>query len=360
MKSYLRKSAVFVCILLSVGCSGRQPPIYRLIQLMQEGKHDEAIALGEKLTAENPDNTQAYRFLLKSASAKSQEEFEEEYKKKYGELIQADPNIAGYHFALGYVHAHLQELDAALAEFQKAIELNPDIEYAHYMIGWIYFNWQNPKKDAVKALAEWKKEEQLNPRSLGALQVYADRADYYLRIGKSDGAIRDYEKVAMYGFARDDIRDARGLITRIRAIKDELARLENEARNNPDDANIRVDLGKMQYKNSMIEKAIETWAKGVELDPENAELRNYLGKGLHEVGRHAEAAAQLKKAVELDPTLTMSYYNLAMTEDVLGKTDDAIEHYNRYIELNPMSPRLEPVKQRIAELEGKADSREES
>ena len=90
------------------------------------------------------------------------------------------------------------------------------------------------------------------------------------------------------------------------------------------------------------------------IDAENPELRNFLGKGLFEMGRHEEAAKHLGKAIELDPMQATPYYNLAVIEDILEKTDAAIEHYNKYIELNPMAPKLESVKQRIAELKEKA------
>lgn len=356
MKFRLTILAVAVSAALLFGCSPKGPPIYTLIQLMQEGKYDEAIALGEKLTEENPDNTQAHRFLLRSASEKNETE---KYRKVYEDLTRSHPEVAGYHFGLGYALVRLDDMDSALSEFQKAIELNPDIEYVHYMIGWVYFNPKYSGMDPEKALAEWKKEVQLSPRSLGALQVYADRAEYYLLTGNADGAIKDYEKVAMYGFARDDIKDARERITRIRALGDELARLESEARNNPDDVSVLIELGKMQYNNAMIEEAVATWAGAIEAHPENAEVRNYLGKGMIEVGRTNEAMEHLRKAVELDPTFTMAYHNLAVAEEILGMTDDAIGHYSKYIELNPMTTRLEQVKERIAELKGNTAPKEE-
>ena len=356
MKLVFKMLAVLICTVLLVGCSKKEPPIYRLIQLMQEGKNDEAIALGKKLTDKNPDNTQAHRFLLRSAFAKNETE---KYRKIYEDLTMEKPNVAGYHFGLGYILIQLEDLDSALAEFQKAVELNPDIEYAHYMIGWVYGDLRYSGRDQEKRLAEWKKEEQLNPRSLGALQVYANRAEYYLLAGDPDGAIKDYEKVANYGFARDDIKDARDRITRIRALKDELARMEAEVRSKPDDPERRFELGKVQYNNGMIKEAIETWTKAVEMDPENAATRNFLGKGLIENGQHAEAVEQLRKAIELDPTLSIAYYNLAVVEDLLGNADNAIELYSKYIELVPMTPKLNVVKQRIEELKEAVGSEQE-
>jgi tetratricopeptide (TPR) repeat protein len=191
------------------------------------------------------------------------------------------------------------------------------------------------------------------------MQVYADRAEYYVTAGDPDNAIRDYEKVATNGFARDDIKDARDRITGLRAVKDELARLEAEARANPGESSLIIEMGKMQYGNAMFDEAVDTWTAAVEIDPENAELRNYLGKVILERGRPEEAAKHLQKAIELDPTHAMAYYNLAVAEDILGKSADAKESYEKYLELNPMTTRLDAIKQRISELAETAGAKKE-
>lgn len=323
---------------------------------MQDGEHDAAIALGEKLIKQNPDNSQAHRFLLHSAINKGAEE---EYRTKYREHVKANPGIAGYHFGLGYIDTNLGDFDAAVPEFEKALELNPQIGHAHYMLGSIYMRPDYAKADLDKGLSEWEEEERLNPQSLGALQVYTARADYYLRIGDAEAAEKDYERIAMYAFAPGDRESARTLITRIRTYRDELARLEAEARDKPDDPVIHYQLGIVQYKNGKVKEAVETWQRASELDPANAEIRNYLGKALLEEGRQEEGVQQLQKAVELEPNMPAAYYNLAVAEESLGKAAMAAEHYRKYIKLNPVSPMVEQIEQRIAVLEGETATEDE-
>jgi len=347
---------VFLCFLLLAGCGKKEPEIFKLIQLFQEAKFDEAIALAEKLAEKNPDDSQAHRFLIKSALGKGEQE---KYKARYLELTKTKPEVAGYHFALGYLYSHSRDFDAAVQELEKSIELNPGIGYARYSLGWIYLQPEYKGMDPDKALARWKEEEQLDPKSFGALQVYTDRADYCLRVGDAESAEKDYEKISMYAFAPGDRTGAKTLITRIRALRDELARLKAEAEESPEDPKIRFDLGVLQYKNGKLKEANETWLEAVRIDPNNAALRNYLGKGLLEDGRHEEAVEHLEKAAELDPTITTAYYNLAVAEEFIGKTGEAIAHYKKYIELNPMAPRLDEVKQRVATLEEATGLKEE-
>jgi tetratricopeptide (TPR) repeat protein len=337
-----------MCFLLVAGCSPKQPPVYQLIQSYQKGKHDAVVELAEKLIAENPDDAQAHRFLVKSALATGRLG---EYGNRYQEYVQANPATAGYHFGLGYIHTQSQDFDAAIPELQKAVELNPDIEYVHYVLGWIHLFSGYEKADDATGLAEWEKEEQMNPRSLGALQVYNDRADYYLRIGNSEAAEKDYEKITLYAFAPGDITAARNFMVRIQSLRDEMARLEAEVESKPDDPRAYFELGVMQYKNSKVDEAIGTWLKAVELDPDNAELQNYLGKALLEKGNFADASDHLRRVTELEPAIETAYYNLAFAEENLGRTEMAIEHYRKYVELNPMAPRINEVEQKIATLE---------
>lgn len=348
MKLALKWVSALVVILLLVGCGQKEPPIFKLIKLYQDGKHDEAIALAEKIIAENPNNSQAHRFLVKSAVEKGELE---KYEKRYQEWVSENPGIAGYHFGLGYTYTQLQDYDAAIKELNKALELNPNLDYVHYTLGWIYIYADYAGSDPDKGLAEWKKEEEIDPKSFGALQVYSDRADYYLRIGDADSAEKDYEKITLYAFARGDIESAREFINRIRLLRDELARYEAEIKENPDDADLRAKLGVLQYKNGFVKAAVETWTRALEIEPDNAEVQNYLGKAYLEQSHYETAAKYLRKAIESDPTLVSGYYNLALAEDYLGRQKMALEHYKKYLDLNPMAPKNEEVKERIVELE---------
>ncbi len=355
MTHRLKWIGIIVCILVLAGCAEKEPPIIKLIKLMQDGEYDAAIEFGEKLVKQNPDNSQAHRFLLSSAMNKG---MGEEYRAKYEELVKANPTTAGNRFGLGYILTNLGNFDAAVLEFEKALELNPEIEHAHYMLGSIYMRPDYANADPEKALSEWEKEVQLNPQSLGALQVYTARADYYLRMGEAEGAEKDYEKIAMYAFAPGDRESARTLITRIRALRDELARLEAEAREKPDDPGVHYQLGIVQYNNAKIREAIETWQRASELNPTDANTRNYLGKALLEEGRKEEAIEQFQKVIELDPNMAAAYYNLAVAEESVGKTAMAAEHYKKYLELNPVAPMADQIKQRITVLEGETATEE--
>jgi tetratricopeptide (TPR) repeat protein len=55
---------------------------------------------------------------------------------------------------------------------------------------------------------------------------------------------------------------------------------------------------------------------------------------LYEAGEHAAAADRLREVVEAHPHYALLYYNLACCESLVGRTDDALEHLRRAIDMS--------------------------
>ena len=86
-------------------------------------------------------------------------------------------NSAGAYLLLGsmLLRANLPELAATAA--QKAVELNPHLPLAHFMLGEVYLF----KSNVTAAIAEFEHERDLNP---GYAAVYDRLGDAYTRTGK--------------------------------------------------------------------------------------------------------------------------------------------------------------------------------
>jgi tetratricopeptide (TPR) repeat protein len=57
-------------------------------------------------------------------------------------------------------------------------------------------------------------------------------------------------------------------------------------------------------------------------------------KPLYDTGRYAEAADRGRAAIEAEPQLADAMYNLACCESLAGRTDEALRHLRRSIELS--------------------------
>ena len=73
---------------------------------------------------------------------------------------------------------------------------------------------------------------------------------------------------------------------------------------------------------------------GKAYEPDGWELWEPL-RPLYETGEYAEAADRGRVLVEAHPQYAGLFYNLACCESLAGRTDDAIEHLRRSIELSP-------------------------
>ena len=80
--------------------------------------------------------------------------------------------------------------------------------------------------------------------------------------------------------------------------------------------------------------AIGGGAPGEVYEPSGWELWSPLGR-LFEAGRHAELVERAQVLLEDEPRYGLVYYNVACSESLLGRTEDALAHLRRAIELRP-------------------------
>ena len=92
------------------------------------------------------------------------------------------------HIALGGVYYQAGEYDEAIAEFKKAISINPNNESAYNGLGGVY----HQAGEYDEAIAEFKKAISVNPNSLRA---YNGLGLVYSEQGKYDLAVRFYQKL---------------------------------------------------------------------------------------------------------------------------------------------------------------------
>jgi tetratricopeptide (TPR) repeat protein len=95
-------------------------------------------------------------------------------------------------FWRGMTEMSKNDLDGAIADFTKAIELNPKYAQAYLNRG----NAKAPKGDLDGAIADYSKAIELNPKSdrNGTEKTYLNRGQVKQAKGDLDGAIADYSK----------------------------------------------------------------------------------------------------------------------------------------------------------------------
>jgi tetratricopeptide (TPR) repeat protein len=106
----------------------------------------------------------------------------------YSKAIELDPKFGAAYSSRGRVYHEKGDLDEALADYCKAIELDPNFEATFVVRGGVY----HEKGDLDEALADYSKAIELDSKYAVA---YTNRGGVYYEKGNFDEALADYSKV---------------------------------------------------------------------------------------------------------------------------------------------------------------------
>jgi tetratricopeptide (TPR) repeat protein len=182
----------------------------------------------------------------------------------YDKALALDPENVGAYINRGLVHSDRGELDAADADETKALALDPDNATAYNNRGFA----RSKKGDYEAAIADLEKAIALDPK---LAYSYNNRAHALAALGRYEEALADYDR-------------------------------------------------------------------SLALDAKNAVAYNNRGNTLYELGQHARAVADYDKALALDPKLVESYNGRGNARTALGEYDAAVEDHDRALALDPKSP----------------------
>ncbi len=164
-------------------------------------------------------------------------------------------------------------VEEAIAEYEKAIGLEPNLDAARLGIGEALM--QQGKLD--DAIAQFAKVLELHPENSAArLQVGVLRG----RQGKYEEAVTAFSEVL---------------------------------RRHPDDLAAHNNLGNVLTLEGKYDEAVEHFRKAVQIRPEHASSHNNLALAYKKLGRTADAIAEYREAMRLNPQQTEAINNLAWT-----------------------------------------------
>lgn len=111
------------------------------------------------------------------------QKYYEEAAKLFQHVVQLEPNNAGAHNGLGNIEHALGNIDAAIAAYQRAIDLVPNYTAAHHDLALAFeekMNDEPTRSDDLckKAIQEWQRTYELAPEDPGF------SADNILKIGR--------------------------------------------------------------------------------------------------------------------------------------------------------------------------------
>ena len=120
------------------------------------------------------------------------------------EAIKADPTIAQYYHIRGNIYESLERFDEAVADFNKALELDPKLADAQAGLGRVYYNKASKMNDEVIYISDKKAYEQ-GLKQMN--EIYLQSLPYFEKAHEMAPDNRDYMiilKGLYYRFHMDD------------------------------------------------------------------------------------------------------------------------------------------------------------
>ena len=247
----------------------------------------------------------------------------------------ATPRIkAAFHYGLGYLHALQttetgEALDTAIAYFQHALEINPDLFWARFNLGGIY---QEQGEDDL-ALAEFEACIRLNrnyyPVHYRMGEIHLKQQNYIEALLAFDAARKVNRKweypqygIGLVYFAQGEIDRARETFENLKGQKKRFAPAY-------------FKLGQVLATEGFFDEALEEYAKGSQYQDYSAQDLYELAVIFDEKGNTDGAINIYQRVIEVEPTHAKTHFALGEILYASGDTTTAVQHYQQALSLTP-------------------------
>ena len=232
-------------------------------------------------------------------------------------------------FDVAFALSEKHDYAAAIPEWEKALQLDPDDARSHVNLGIALAETGHP--DA--AIIHYQKAAQAEP---GNPAVFRRMAGVLLAMGKPDEAISVFEKGVKLEPRDPLLAGGLGLaLAQSGRAAEAIPWYEKALQLNPQDAGAESNLAIALSSIGRADDAIAHMQKAAALRPQEAGFQSNLGAALASQGRVEEAIPYFQKALEIRPSDAATHVNLAMALASTGKVDEAIVHLDRAARFSP-------------------------
>ena len=213
----------------------------------------------------------------------------------YNQAIEMNPNVLEYWFNRGLTLFHLEYFAEAIASYDQAIAIKPN----HYKSWYNRGGTLGELGQYEDAIAAFNQAIQIQPQNPEAL---SSKALALLKLGQVNEAISSY---------------------------DQSLNLE------PQDPENWYYRGIAFAVSEQYTEAIASYDKAIEIQPDFHEVWIDRGVVLFNLGNWSEAIASWDQALAKHPDLYLAWYNRGIALDNLGRREEAIASYHNAIAIKP-------------------------
>lgn len=253
----------------------------------------------------------------------------------------SDAELAAAYMDRGDVHAQQGDENAAIADYERAVILQPD-NLSVYRRRAALFGRLGRYETALADL-----NRVLSTRT-GEDALYVDRARLYMGMGAYPEAIRDYERVTVDTPDNAELRAELALALYYDGQFERVIDLYTELLPRlPQRMDLYLNRGSARYALGDFEGAIRDYSLALQRAPEKdrasrAAAYDHRGTARYALGQYAAAIDDFTRAIALDPTRSNAYLYrghayYALSLENLGQV---VQDFSRALELDPTLPVL--------------------
>ena len=247
----------------------------------------------------------------------------------FNKAIELNPNSNEAYNSRGIAYSSKGDFNSAIADFSKAIKLNPNSAEAYSIRGLAYIRQEN----FDHAIADFNKAIELNPNSN---EAYNTRGVAYSKKGNFDHAIADFNKAIELNPNSNEAYNSRGIAYSSKGdFNSAIADFSKAIEIAPGFVAAYNNRGLVYIRQENFDHAIADYSKAIEIDPNYNEAYNNRGLAYSKKGNFDLAIADCNKAIELAPNSAEAYNNRGLAYSGKGDFDCAITNYDEAIERNP-------------------------
>lgn len=222
-------------------------------------------------------------------------EAEKADRAESAEITAVDPQAAIILTARGLARVQINELDAAIGDFDQAIRISPRLFEAYFSRGEARFKL----KDYGGAIADYDRALRIDP---GSAEAFNNRGNARYHIGEVRGALADFDRA---------IR----LDPRVTAF--------------------HYNRGKARREAGDFTGALSDYDQGIKMEVRPA--WGYYGRGTvySDQGKYHEAIANYDRALELNPRFALPYCNRGLMRLRLGGDNKSKDDIRQCLLLDP-------------------------
>ena len=313
------------------------------MMLLSLQKVDDALAIASDMTAKSPNNPLGYR--LKGLALYS--------KKSYNDAIIAlqrsvsiQPHVAAY-FYLALCHVEKNELEQALGQVQKALDISPSFAQGRTLLSMILL-----KKNRVDdAIIEARKAVELDEENAAAHNILGSA---YLAKGRFSDGMAEINKAIDLDPKLTDARIKKGMLELKRGKFHEgeealLAAIQL----GPELMNSRVILASAYMRRGEYAKADKLLKEGLNGSKSDAHLYNLMAEAALRQNKVEDAIPLFQKAKQADPADDNAYFRLSLIYILKGEQEKGMQEVVSLIEKSPDNIRALMTAAQMYEAKGK-------